>query len=293
MRTLLAALILVSCGSIDSDDTPGVKYPGLKEQIERIEPLLLFCDGTPAFPRKNNVTGTPMCDVGDGVSTEGAVYALGGLGDVTAIERSMEPNGRLWRHPSYVLRDTSNSLSRDAEIGFYEAMEASKNLTLIRRHLAYTKSIGKLCPDATDNRCDITSSVAILAKYVLGEKVSVIERSQDASTILIEANTAPIGYRAYLPARKLRLIYATGNADTYYSKAAQALYRRFPKSMYIRVVHSLYTKGGFNGVAKDLTNCMKEWNKTGMDWFGNAIDKACTGNHHGADLISLAKWLVR
>jgi hypothetical protein len=291
MRTIILSLLLLSCGQLDVKK-PAVNSPELQEQIERMTPLLLWCEGAPAFPRKNNITGQPNCDVGDSVSTGGAVYSLGGIGDVAAIERAMEPNGRLWRHASYVRRDTSNSLSRDAEIGFYEAMEASKNFTLLRRHLRYTKSIGKLCPDATDNRCDITPGVAILARYVLGESVSMIERSQDASTILVEAHTAPPTYRAYLIARKLRLVYITGNADKYYEQAAKVLYSRFPKSMYIRVVHSLYTNGGFNGVVKDLTKCMKEWKKPGMDWFGNAIDNVCTGNHQGSDLQSLAIFLT-
>jgi hypothetical protein len=293
MKRLLPLLILISCGTKEiAPAKPRADYPELRAQVERVEPQLLWCDGGVAFPRKNNVTKQPLCDVGDSVSTTGAVYGLGKIGNFSIIDHSIETDGRPWRHPSYVNRDTNNSFSRDAFIGAMEATFASKKFAPLKRLQSYVSRTGKLCPDATDNKCDLTPSVKTLLKYVTGQKVGVVERELDENTILAEVHTAPPGYRAYLTARKLRLIHITGHSTAGYGKSVTVLNSRFPNSFYVRILYAMYFGKSFDTIAKDLAECLSRWEKTGKDWFGDAIEKGCTDKHHGADLVSLGKYLL-
>lgn len=288
----LALLLLISCGSPKEPALPAVESAPLKAAIERVEPLLLWCDGAVAFPRKNNITKQPMCDVGDSLSTTGAVLALGGIGDFSVIERSIEADGRAWRHPSYVGRDKSNSLSRDQYIGVLEATFATRNFGPLNRLEGYISRTGKLCPDATDNRCDVTPGVKLLSKFVRKAKFTALERELDENVMLTEAASSPAGYRVYLVARKLMLIYRTGNATGGYTKSVRLLYKRFPKSLYIRVLHSLYVGDSFNGSAKDLTACLNGWQKTGLDWFGDGMEVVCPAGSQGAELVALSKFIL-
>lgn len=293
MRHLLLTLILASCGAAVTPSKPEKDYPLLRAQVERVEPLLLWCDGGVAFPRKNNVTKQPLCDVGDSVSTTGAVLLLGGIGDFSVIDRSIDANGRPWRHPSYVGRDTNNSFSRDQFIGVLEASWASKKFAPLKRLQGYISRTGKLCPDATDNKCDLTPSVKTLLKYVTGQKVGFAERELDENTILAEAHTAPASYRAYLISRKLRLIHLTGHSTAGYGKSVSVLYSRFPNSFYVRILNAMYFGKSFDPIASDLTACLERWQVVGKDWFGDALEKGCTDKHQGADLVSLARYLLQ
>jgi hypothetical protein len=232
-----------------------------------------------------------MCDVGDSVSTTGAVLLLGGIGDFSVIDRSIEADGRPWRHPSYVKRDTNNSFSRDAFIGAMEATFASKKFAPLKRLQGYISRTGKLCPDATDNKCDLTPSVKTLLKYVTGQKVGVVERELDENTILAEVHTVPPGYRAYLTARKLRLIHITGHSTAGYGKSVTVLNSRFPNSFYVRILYAMYFGKSFDPIAKDLTECLSRWEKPGLDWFGNELN-GCTGREQGAELVALSKTLL-
>lgn len=293
MRHLLLTILFSSCGAQIASHAPQKDYPALRAQVERVEPLLLWCDGGVAFPRKNNITKQPLCDVGDSVSTTGAVLLFGGIGDFSVIDRSIEANGRPWRHPSYVQRDTNNSFSRDQFLGVLEATVASKNKAPLKRLLGYVSRTGKLCPDATDNKCDLTPSVQTLLKYVTGQKVVVLERELDENTILAEVHTAPIGYRVYLTARKLRLIHVTGHSTAGYGKSVSVLHSRFPNSFYIRILNAMYFGKSFDPIANDLTACLERWQVTGKDWFGDALEKGCTDKHQGADLVSMARYLLQ
>jgi hypothetical protein len=291
MLKYLALLLIVSCGA--PKEQPRIKdYPALRAQVERVEPLLLWCDGGVAFPRKNNITKQPMCDVGDSLSTTGAVLLLGGIGDFSVIDRSINADGRPWRHPSYVGKDKSNSFSRDQALGVMEATVATKNKAPLKRLLEYISRTDKLCPDATDGRCQFTDSVNVLAKDVMGEKVSKAERAKDELTILAEAHVTKPDYTSYLVARKLFLHYRTKTNTFGYRKAVDVLKSRFPDSLHIRTLYAVYHGKSLDGVAEALTACLEKWQKPGLDWFGDAVSVECTGKAHGADLVSLGKFLL-
>jgi hypothetical protein len=291
MKRLLLTLLLSACGSAVTPAKPTADYPELRAQVERVEPMLLWCDGGVAFPRKNNVTKQPMCDVGDSVSTTGAVLLLGGIGDFSVINRSIEADGRPWRHPSYVKRDTNNSFSRDQLLGVLEATVATKNKAPLKRLLGYISRTGKLCPDATDGKCDYTDSVKVLAKDVMGEKVSKLDRAKDELTILAEAHVTKADYTSYLVARKLFLHYRTKTTSAGYTKAVDVLKSRFPNSLHIRTLYAVYHGKSLKSIANDLTACLAKWQKPGLDWFGNELN-GCTGREQGAELVALSKTLL-
>jgi len=292
-RLWLFFLFLCSCGpsEVRSPVLPEVQSAALREQIARVKPLLLWCDGVPAFPRKHNIDGRANCDVGDGLSTLGRV-ALDSDGEyLSVVHAAIDSAGRPWRAPSYVGKHTDpNSFSRDQLMGVLEVTRASKNVSAINRILAYVKRTGRLCPG--DSRCDITPSMQVLINQALGKDISKTERRIDEETIKLEAATVPKGYQTYLVARKLMLHIRYGTLTTQYIKAADTLKKRFPNSLFIRTVYEISHNGKFLSIADDLAACLSTWKESGLGWVGEGLEQTCPVASHGAELVSLGEFLL-
>jgi hypothetical protein len=150
---------------------------------------------------------------------------------------------------------------------------------------------GNLCPG--DDRCRITPSVRTAIKDVLGEKVGTAERALDAETVYMEAESAPANYLAYLVARKLMIHIRTKTMNKGYAMAAMRLSKRFPESLFIGVVNNLANDEDHKHVAQALTDCLREWEEPGPDWWGSAINRHCTDKMQGHEMVALAKYLLR
>jgi hypothetical protein len=280
MFKYLALLLLVSCGA--QKEQPRTKdYPALRAQVERVEPLLAWtCDGMiPA--RKHDF---PCIKEGDGTSMAGRYVAdSGDRSKLPGIQRSIGPDGRLWRNPARVGIEDPESASRDQLLGVIESGDKES----LKRVMAYIKRTGRICPG--DDRCNMTASVRMLAEKSLGISHSKSEQLIDIETLWLEAETAPKSYRAYLVGRKLLLHYHFGSKG--YVRVAKRLYERFPKNPFLHAVYALHAGKSLDPVAKELTACLEKWEKPGIDWWGDAMD-GCTSKQQGHELTALGRLLL-
>jgi hypothetical protein len=192
-------------------------------------------------------------------------------------------------HPEY----SGNSFSRDALMGILEITAATKDFSALDKLEDYTRRTGRLCTG--DDRCDITPSMKLLMREARGYHPNALERAQDELTIQAEALSTPPTYRTYLVLRKLRIKLETGNVTPGYQVAVDAIVKRFPQGIFQRIIAAKYreSESELNSSADALERCMAKWDTAGSDWVGNAIDKECADKSQGAELVSLAKWIIR
>lgn len=301
IRLLFILPLLLSCGQEKTPVYPDVISNDLHEQISRITPLLLWCDGQATSIRNNNIDGRPNCDTGDGASESGFLTLVGNFlqeNDMfTALSSSINSNNQPFRSPSYVDKDLENSFSRDQLLGFIEATYAGLSpQSGLSRITDYVRRTGKLCSNATDSRCDMSDSMWILVKDALGEAVSDVERWKDETVLNAEASTVPLNYQANLVSRKI-FLKAIGNKLTQgYAHAAMLLNKRAPSNLWIKTVFFVTnrgTKSDFDNIAKDLTECLKLYNKPGLHWAWNQGDTKCPQDTVGHEQVALGHFLLR
>lgn len=222
MRYLLLALLLSGCGFHDP------RRPSLSED-NKLQILLKaqqtanwapWCDGYPSAEE---------CNDGDSMAGMlGFGCAVGFAPSCEAVSRSVI-DGQLHRSPNR--QDSDNTASRDQLLGFFAAQLAGENRWLdVKR---FIKLNGKICKDATDNRCELTPTVWAL----LGGVHSFLGYQRDPSMwfngllwdkwLAQQSGMAPPGYELNLVAESAWLAYKLGIETqwTYYA-AAVALTRQ-------------------------------------------------------------------
>lgn len=299
---LILPIFVFSCGDKADKEVslPKLKAPSLEKQINRITPLLLWCDGQSASPRKNNLDGRPMCDVGDAMSESGRLLLDGGTSWVPSVwdgvKASIEPSGRPWRAPSYVGKDTSNELSRDQFIGLMEGTVATGNTEPLTRVRAWIKANGnKLCLNPTDGRCDMTPSMWVLSSYVLGENVTGVELAIDEAAINAEAISVPLTYQAYLVMRKIMLLMRLDRLTAAHANAAKIMFKRMPDNLFAQTVYFMSHNGketDFAVIAEKLAACMEKWEKPGREWNWNKGNVSCVPGTMGHEMVAHGRFLL-
>ena len=86
-------------------------------------------------------------------------------------------------------------------------------------YLNYYDNTGKLCPNPTDNCCNLTPRIRIMAKYALKEPVSKAERTIEAVELRAEALTVPMNYQADLVMKKIFTMVKLGKLTTTHARA--------------------------------------------------------------------------
>jgi len=298
---LVLSLFLISCGKSKEAVLPDVTSAALEEQIARVSPSLLWCDGQATSPRKNNIDGRPACDLGDAMSESGHLALVGQFpqepGILAAMSASiLQTTGQPFRTASYVGKDNQNEFSRDQLSGLIEATLAGLPKDQLGKVIGYVRATGKLCPHPTDSRCDMTESMWILAKDALGESVASTDRWKDEATVNGEAETVPLGYQANLVTRKVFLKAVGHHLTKGYAHAMMLLHKRAPQNLWMRTVYKVTnggTPGDFDAIGKDLVACMKTWQKPGTNWSWNQGSVACPSEVMGHELVALAQFLLR
>lgn len=236
-----ASLLAVSggssrCGSRPAT-TPNSVGEDLRVQLEKragaIRSWAATCDGVPL-----------ECDDGDGVAHAGLLCLSGEKASCEFVRRSVDASGRGWRNPSRIGRDPSDSFSRDQYFGLLMTIAATEDRDLAERHERYTDSIGgRLCPDASDSRCDhtvVTRGLSCRVWRAVGLSCSVqntVATSIDSFTIALQTATVPIGYQLELNVEAVQIARAAGYEDDYIKDAAKTAYERQPANPYFRFVH--------------------------------------------------------
>jgi hypothetical protein len=304
MRYILIILFLIAaCGKKKTPVYPQVISEQLKFEIERIEPQLLWYQGMPALDRPNNVNGDPRADVGDSVANAGQIMLYGRANLMPGIKAAIAPDGRPYRHASYIDKDLSSTFSRDQLIGVAEATVASGDTEALLKVWQYTQAHdGKMCPISNDNRCDISPlgspSVSILVKDALGLKVTAAERAADFIIVNAEAASNPSGYRSYLVSRILFLKVFQNKLTVDYAHAAKVLSSRFPNNLWYKLLERVTHKGtpaDFEAIGKDMLPCLQAWEKPGTEWawYGYNDTKCDVVNNAGHELVFGARFLLR
>jgi hypothetical protein len=290
--TLATLVTLASCGRSKSSVLPDVSSEALEQEIARISPKLLWACGLPVEARRTDCSG-------DGISMAGWVGLVGDLWEwanpLVPFEAAVSADGRPWRASDRVDRQRGDSFSRDGLLGHVEAATATGVRAPLDRVWAYAKRTGALCPDATDNRCEVTAGVSILVRDALGLSVTGVERTADFTVMNAEAASAPAGYRASLVARKINLKVRQGRLTNEYAHASRVLLKRFPKNLWYRTVERMANKGtdgDFSAIGGELVTCMKRWEQPGTEWAWHTGTEAC-GPAQGHELVALARLLVR
>ena len=303
--TIIFSLSFIACGYKDASFAVADPVNAeLTQEINRIEPQLLWCDGGVALARPNDRTGTPNCGVGDGMHFTGIILSSPTWTNynamINSIRNSISPEGRPFRAPSYLqIKDPVDSFSRDQLMGLIHYLITSHDNELAERFRLYLKNNDhKLCPTASDNRCEllITEKELINDVYAhLGMSTEYhVNRWLDEQTTIIEAKTVSKGYQMNLVAQKVFLEARLGRLTRNYASAVSILRNRQPDNLQFVYLDNLltnYNEGVNNYVGNMLLPCLRSWTTPGTEWVWSKEDIRCEGSA-GHELVWLAKLVV-
>lgn len=295
---LVIALTAIYCGK--KTTVPNVVSSELQTEIDRITPLVYWCDGQASGSWPNNIDHRPNCDVGDGAAESGFLTLVGQfkneLSIFNALANSFGPDGQPFRAPSYVGKDNQDEFSRDQLLGFIQATVAGLDKKHLRMIIDYYHNTGKLCPHPTDTRCTPTPGVLILAKYALGDNVTDVEKITEAAETKIEASTVPMTYRADLVMKKIYTMAKMNRLTSTHARSAKIIYNKAPNNLWFKTVYLVTNKGTpdqFAEVAHDLAVCMKQWKEPGRDWEWSQGNSGCgTVKSLGHEMLAVAHLLL-
>lgn len=241
-KTLVLLGLLIACGrKAPQQDEPKTRDQLLNERIQKVEANLPYCD----YPNNFRGVSKGNCDDGDIMMYSGLLCLSGEeIGHQTVL-RSVDETGRAWRSPRRINNEPEgNSFSRDMLSGMLGCIIKHKDKELAQRFWAYTQSIGgKLCPDATDNKCTMLPTTLGLLKqvwtYIGLEPTTAMKLGGviDDIGLLAQSQTRD-GYELDL---SVIHIFLRQRMDTYNSvlkKAAQIASERQPENPWFELVYN-------------------------------------------------------
>lgn len=256
-------LSLSACGSKGGSSSAENLDPNLRTALDtRVASLLTWA------PRCGKVAGISYpaldpngdsLDCGDGDSTNyNGLLCLSGNNDAcAAVAFAQGPDGKIWRSPFRRLNGGGgvNTSSRDMFVGFMAYLSRTHDTARARLFESYVNSHGgRLCEDATDDRCDLLPTSYGLMAYVwdgIGLSVSVAGEGVKAtlsSELLAEAEVVDTGYALTLVVDQLLVIRQLGQSGPVLAKAAAAALGRQPDNPLYRFV----VEGSTSAVAQEV-----------------------------------------
>lgn len=323
--SLIISFLLLGCGSKKKTAVfPDVHSLSLQEQIDRMIPLLPFCEGMVAYPGKNSQSGLPNCNTGDGMITSAVVFSVqeGWPKNiytewVAGVKASIRADGMPFRNPSYArYAPTVDAFSRDQHIGFMHSLITIKDKEAAKRYLNYVKNNDwRVCEKDSDGRCNLIIPLGSKAVwkgmlYLMNdaykfiglpevEHMSKTERIIDEQGVLLMAQTTPPGYQQHLVSQNIWLRTRLGLLTQNYAVAAKILAERMPNNLWFLALANL-TNGGkdtkYDEIADRLVKCMAKWDKSGRHhtFSSDRTMSVCEERKEGAsghELVWLALFL--
>jgi hypothetical protein len=141
-------------------------------------------------------------------------------------------DGRGWRNPRHEPLGEGNSFSRDMLLGALYYFVATKDTQTEANFRSYVKRTGKLCDDATDNRCEMTPGMwglwGEVARYIGSEPTDTMKANMliDDKQIYLQSLTSPSGYRRELVAMEIILRRYMARNSRLLDSASEELYAR-------------------------------------------------------------------
>lgn len=124
----------------------------------------------------------------------------------------MDKNGKWWRSPERVNKDTENSCSRDMFLGAMAYILAQRDLYSLSKTKEYLDQNETLCNDATDSRCKMSLNMKSLLSYMFDNysqtegKYKYFWRFLYLPTLILQALFSPKGYQLHLVGVQLLLL---------------------------------------------------------------------------------------
>lgn len=159
---LIGSVSVSTCGT-RSNPTSNPTATLLQQVDARVAQVLQWapvCSKVPglSYPAKQPNGLSYDCGDGDSTSINGLICLSGASpAACEAVRRAIGPDGRMWRSPYRVGLDPGpDTASRDQLDGFLSYLVRTKDKITAQKWWTYMEANGKkLCPVATDNRCDL------------------------------------------------------------------------------------------------------------------------------------------
>jgi hypothetical protein len=224
MKAILLALILfiTACGS----SSPHATLSPSQQAQERVSLIRSWS------PLCNNYISKGDCDQGDVMAFAGYLCLAGERTGCNTAKDSFGVDGKGWRNPKHESLGDGNSFSRDMLLGALYYFAATKDTQTEANFRSYVKSTGKLCDDATDNRCEMTPGMwglwGEVAKYIGNEPTDTMKLNMlvDDKQIYLQSLTSPAGYQRELVAMEIILRRYMSKNSNLLEWASNELYKK-------------------------------------------------------------------
>jgi hypothetical protein len=224
MKAILLALILfiTACGS----SSPHATLSPSQQAQERVNSIRSWS------PLCNNYISKGDCDQGDVMAFAGYLCLAGEMTGCNTAKDSFGIDGKGWRNPKHESLGNGNSFSRDMLLGALYYFVATKDIQTEANFRAYVKRTGKLCDDATDNRCEMTPGMwglwGEVAKYIGSEPTDTMKLNMfiDDKQIYLQSLTSPAGYQQELVAMEIILRRYMSSDSKLLQWASEELYKK-------------------------------------------------------------------
>ena len=194
---LLLLLLFIGCGKTERKNVP----PN-STNIDGIREWAPTCNG---YISKDN------CDQGDVLAYAGYLCLVGEEIGCRTAHDSFDEEGRAWRNPKHEPLGDGNSFSRDMLLGALYYFTATKDTETEAKFRKYVKDNGILCPDATDNRCEMTPGMwglwGEVSRYIGVEPNTTMKVNMfvDDKQMYLQSIVSPSGYQRELVAMEILL----------------------------------------------------------------------------------------
>lgn len=247
-KLLVFIAFLTACGTSTPDKPESNNRDSeVKERVDSIREWLPYCNYPNGFRGVSKDTcvseGTGRGD-GDIVAYAGWLCFSGEEIGCETVRKSIDSQCRVWRSPGRVGVDTDDSFSRDMLLGLLGYFVKTKDTAKAKCWMDYVESIGnKLCPDATDNKCDITvptwGTLGEVWKYLGISRTTNMKVNGliDDETVYLQSLTQATGYGMELTAFQIYLRQYMGSYTQSLKKAAETLAKRQPQNPLFEFVY--------------------------------------------------------
>lgn len=200
--SMFCLVFILGCGSSHTRVPPVALSAQVQERVRAIESWLPTCNG---YISKGD------CDQGDAMAFAGYLCLAGDEVGCRTAHDSFGLDGRGWRNPKHEPLGDGNSFSRDMLLGALYYFAAPKDTQTEANLRAYVRATGRLCDDATDNRCEMTPGMwglwGEVARYIGNEPTDTMKANMliDDKQIYLQSLTSPAGYQRELVAMEILL----------------------------------------------------------------------------------------
>ena len=265
MKLLLLLFVLMGCGSPQIKTEAQCIFKGCPQrplipsdqitadQVDQLESLSIKIHSW--APTCQEGIACEDGNDGDSLLWAGLLCSVGEQVQCDAIKASQSEDGRLWRAPSRVNNanipvntTSSNSFSRDMLLGFFQYLVSSKDIEAGNALVSYLDSHNsQLCPDATDNRCNLTlpqyeeiwGTMKYIWQYMGATPTTKMQRSTLGNDAILKTESVFAvnnGYTLHLVAVGLYLRQRLGIFNSTLQNAANIVLARQPDNPFYEYV---------------------------------------------------------